>query len=85
MAALYEPAHEEVQALVEQFASVGQEHLFTFWDELSSEEKASLWQQLKTFDIQRIAVSPLHLHFSGSTPPCQGPTVSVVRLPRVAL
>ncbi|CCX08913.1 UTP-glucose-1-phosphate uridylyltransferase [Pyronema domesticum] len=73
MAALYEPAHEEVQALVEQFASVGQEHLFTFWDELSSEEKASLWQQLKTFDIQRIA--KLSEEALNPPPPAETPVV----------
>jgi UDP-N-acetylglucosamine/UDP-N-acetylgalactosamine diphosphorylase len=53
---LQEPAAEDVQSLRSKFEAVGQGHVFTFWDELSSTEKAAFYDQLSKFDPERIAV-----------------------------
>jgi hypothetical protein len=51
-----EPSAEVVQALRSKFDAVGQGHLFTFWDDLPSAEKAVFFEQLSKFEPERIAV-----------------------------
>ena len=51
-----EPSVGDVQTLRTKFEAVGQGHLFTFWDELSSAEKVTFFEQLSKFDPERIAV-----------------------------
>lgn len=51
-----EPTAEAVQALRAQFEAVDQGHLFTFWDELTTAEKATLFAQLSKFEPERVAV-----------------------------
>jgi UDP-N-acetylglucosamine/UDP-N-acetylgalactosamine diphosphorylase len=53
---LKEPAAEDVQSLRTKFEAVGQGHVFTFWDDLSSTEKAAFYEQLSKFNPERIAV-----------------------------
>ena len=50
------PSGNDVQTLRAKFEAVGQGHLFTFWDELSSAEKATFFEQLSKFNPERIAV-----------------------------
>ena len=47
----------DVKQLKERFEAVGQGHVFTFYDELSEDEKARLTQQLGGMDPKRISVS----------------------------
>ncbi|GAM43511.1 Qri1 homolog [Talaromyces pinophilus] len=49
-----EPSAEELQQLREQYKTANQGHVFKFYDELKSAEKAQLFQQLSTFNPNRI-------------------------------
>ena len=51
-----EPLEEDLKTLREKYETVQQEHVFAFYDELSVEEKASLFDQLQTIDPDRINV-----------------------------
>ncbi|CAG8651678.1 5222_t:CDS:2 [Funneliformis mosseae] len=44
----------EVTSLKAKYAAAGQEHLFTFYDELGPEEQTSLLNQLSKLDIERV-------------------------------
>lgn len=70
---LQEPSAEDVQTLRAKFEAVGQGHVLTFYDELSSTEKASFYEQLSKFDPSRIAkLSEEALH---PAPPAETPVV----------
>jgi UDP-N-acetylglucosamine/UDP-N-acetylgalactosamine diphosphorylase len=45
-----EPTPQELSELKQKYTTAGQSQVFTFWDSLSSAEKASLFQQLSLFD-----------------------------------
>jgi UDP-N-acetylglucosamine/UDP-N-acetylgalactosamine diphosphorylase len=49
-----EPSADTLSALREKYEMAGQEHVFTFWDSLSSAEKGTLFQQLEGFDPAHI-------------------------------
>ncbi|KAL9011650.1 MAG: hypothetical protein Q9173_003528 [Seirophora scorigena] len=58
-----EPAEEELNELKDKYTKAGQEHVFSFYDELSVPEKASLFERLQSFDpkyINEIAEKALH-------------------------
>ncbi|CAO1624028.1 unnamed protein product [Sympodiomycopsis kandeliae] len=44
----------DVGKLRNKYSSAGQEHLFTFWDELSPDEQGSLIKQLSHLDVERV-------------------------------
>ncbi|KAK4202517.1 putative UDP-N-acetylglucosamine pyrophosphorylase [Triangularia verruculosa] len=50
MSAPQEPTPEQVSQLRAKYELAAQDQVFTFWDSLSSTEKASLFQQLSLFD-----------------------------------
>jgi len=50
------PNEADVKALRLGFDTVGQGHVFSFWDDLSNSEKATLFAQLSKFEPERIAV-----------------------------
>ncbi|KAK7430269.1 UDP-N-acetylglucosamine pyrophosphorylase [Neonectria magnoliae] len=58
------PSSESLAQLKEKYAQVGQEHVFTFYDSLSSTEQATLYEQLSGFDpthineITKLALNP---------------------------
>ncbi|KAM7206733.1 Nucleotide-diphospho-sugar transferase [Rhypophila sp. PSN 637] len=57
-----EPTSDELSQLREKYTLAGQSHVLAFYDSLSSEEKASLYQQLNKFDptyINTIAAKAL--------------------------
>jgi UDP-N-acetylglucosamine/UDP-N-acetylgalactosamine diphosphorylase len=41
-------------ALLKRYQAAGQDHLFTFWPKLSTQERQSLTQQLQALDIERV-------------------------------
>jgi len=49
-----EPSAGQVAELKSKYAKAGQEHVFTFYDSLSTAEKAQLFEQLSSFDPARI-------------------------------
>jgi len=49
-----EPPAEQVAELKSKYAKAGQEQVFTFYDSLSTAEKAQLFEQLSSFDPERI-------------------------------
>lgn len=49
-----EPTDEQLAQLKEKYAAAKQDHVFTFYDELSSADKASLYEQLANFDPEHI-------------------------------
>lgn len=49
-----EPSAEELQQLRQKYETANQGHVFKFYDELKSAEKAQLFQQLSTFNPNRI-------------------------------
>lgn len=49
-----EPSAEDVKALREKYEKAGQDHVFTFYDELPVPEKAALFEQVSGFDPNRI-------------------------------
>lgn len=48
------PSAEEVKELQEKYSKAGQEQVFAFWDELSSTDKATLYQQLAAIDPEHV-------------------------------
>jgi len=48
------PTVTEVESLKAKYAKAGQEHLFTFYNELSPEEQTSLFNQLSKLNIERV-------------------------------
>jgi UDP-N-acetylglucosamine/UDP-N-acetylgalactosamine diphosphorylase len=48
------PSAEQLAELKEKYANAGQDHVFTFYDSLSSSEKAELYDQLSDFNVERI-------------------------------
>ncbi|KAG9307150.1 hypothetical protein G9A89_016978 [Geosiphon pyriformis] len=48
------PSHIELKELKEKYAKAGQEHVFTFYNELSPEEQTPLFNQLATLDVDRV-------------------------------
>lgn len=53
-APVQEPPAEELQILRESYEKANQEHVFAFYDELDTESKASIYEQLSSFDPKRI-------------------------------
>lgn len=51
-----EPGEDELKSLREKYEEANQEHVFTFYDELDTEGKAALFEQLSTFDPDRINI-----------------------------
>ncbi|KAL9620887.1 MAG: hypothetical protein Q9160_004669 [Pyrenula sp. 1 TL-2023] len=49
-----EPSEQEVKELRENYEKAEQGHVFTFYDSLSVPEKASLFQQLRNFNVERV-------------------------------
>lgn len=49
-----EPSAEELKSLREKYAKADQEHVFTFYDELSTPEKGSLYERLSAIDPEYI-------------------------------
>ncbi|EEH48228.1 UDP-N-acetylglucosamine diphosphorylase [Paracoccidioides brasiliensis Pb18] len=49
-----EPSQEEINTLKRKYEEAGQGHVFTFFEELKSTEKARLFDQLSNFDPNRI-------------------------------
>ena len=45
-----EPTKEELKELKDKYSQAGQDHVFTFYDDLSTSEKAGLFERLKSFD-----------------------------------
>lgn len=43
-----------IDTLRKRYQAAGQEHLFTFWSDLSQEEQASLAEQLEALNIERV-------------------------------
>lgn len=50
------PTDAEVDVLRSKYASVQQDHVFAFWDDLSSDEKTVFYKQLLSIDPERVAV-----------------------------
>ncbi|KAG8899033.1 UDP-N-acetylglucosamine pyrophosphorylase [Tulasnella sp. 403] len=44
----------DVTALKERYQTAGQSHLFQFWPDLTSEQQAALYAQLKALDVERV-------------------------------
>ncbi|KAL8723180.1 MAG: hypothetical protein Q9225_000446 [Loekoesia sp. 1 TL-2023] len=58
-----EPTEEELKELQDKYTKAGQEQVFTFYNELSTAEKAGLFERLKSFDpkyINEITEKALH-------------------------
>ncbi|KAF7562956.1 hypothetical protein G7046_g1144 [Stylonectria norvegica] len=53
-AAPQEPTHDALTDLKEKYSKAGQDHVFTFYDSLSSAERGTLFQQLSGFDPAHI-------------------------------
>ena len=71
-----EPTPEQFQELKNKSTAANQGHVFNFWDSLSSEEKASLYQQLTLFDpeyINTIAAKALAPPKADAVPPSLEP------------
>ena len=51
-----EPSEDELSKLREKYQKANQSHVFKFYDELDVEGKASLYEQLQTFEPDRINV-----------------------------
>ena len=49
-----EPTTEEFKEIQSKYEDAGQAHVFTFWEELSSADKGSLYQQLNAIDPKHI-------------------------------
>ncbi|OZJ05845.1 hypothetical protein BZG36_00888 [Bifiguratus adelaidae] len=48
------PSNKQVAELKQKYAAAGQGHLFTFYEELTDEEKCSLFDQLSALDVERV-------------------------------
>ena len=58
-----EPAADDVKSLQEKYKKAGQEHVFKFYDELDTEGKAKLFEQLSNVDPDKInALADKALH-----------------------
>jgi UDP-N-acetylglucosamine/UDP-N-acetylgalactosamine diphosphorylase len=55
-APLQEPPPEELQNLRESYVKANQGHVFAFYDQLDTESKAALYEQLSKFDPTRINI-----------------------------
>lgn len=55
-APVQEPAEADVKTLREKYEKAGQDHVFKFYDELDTEGKAKLYDQLSTIDPDRINI-----------------------------
>lgn len=51
-----EPSGEALQALRQKYEKANQEHVFAFYDDLDTERKAALFEQLSGFDPDRINI-----------------------------
>jgi UDP-N-acetylglucosamine/UDP-N-acetylgalactosamine diphosphorylase len=51
---LIAPTSEQVSSLRERYSHEAQEHVFTFWDSLSTEEQTQLYHQLASIDPARV-------------------------------
>jgi UDP-N-acetylglucosamine/UDP-N-acetylgalactosamine diphosphorylase len=51
---LVPPTTEQVNALKEKYTHEAQEHVFTFWDSLSTDEQTQLYHQLSSIDPSRV-------------------------------
>ena len=51
-----EPPAEELKTLRESYEQANQEHVFAFYNELDTESKAALYEQLSSFDPKRINI-----------------------------
>ncbi|KAK1731861.1 hypothetical protein CaCOL14_009043 [Colletotrichum acutatum] len=49
-----EPSAEQLTQLKEKYTKAGQDHVFTFYDDLPTSEKATLFEQLSGFDPEHI-------------------------------
>lgn len=49
-----DPTEEELRELKNKYIEAGQDHVFAFYDDLSTAEKAGLFERLKSFDPQYI-------------------------------
>ncbi|RPA98647.1 nucleotide-diphospho-sugar transferase [Choiromyces venosus 120613-1] len=75
-----EPSPEAVEELKAKFGSVGQDHVFTFYNDLSVSEKAALFEQLSNMHPQRISV----ITKEALSPPPPAETPKVEPLPEDA-
>ncbi|PUU72176.1 nucleotide-diphospho-sugar transferase [Tuber borchii] len=75
-----EPSSEAVKDLKAKFSGVSQGHVFTFYDDLSTSEKAALFEQLSNMDPQRISV----ITKEALSPPPPAETPKVEPLPEDA-
>nr|CAG8564554.1 6837_t:CDS:2 [Entrophospora candida] len=48
------PSEVEIKSLKEKYTAAGQDHLFTFYDELEPDQKISLYNQLSKLDVDRV-------------------------------
>ncbi|RIB21365.1 nucleotide-diphospho-sugar transferase [Gigaspora rosea] len=48
------PTQTEIESLKARYTAAGQEHLFTFYDDLTPEEQTALFNQLNKLDIERV-------------------------------
>ncbi|RHZ52098.1 hypothetical protein Glove_465g67 [Diversispora epigaea] len=48
------PSQSEVESLKAKYAAAGQEHLFSFYEELEPQQQESLFSQLANVDIERV-------------------------------
>jgi len=51
-----EPGEEELKVLRQKYEQANQEHVFAFYDNLDIEGKAALFEQLSSFDLDRINI-----------------------------
>ena len=53
---IQEPSEDDVNNIREKYEKAGQEHVFALYDELDTADKAALFEQLQSFDPDRINV-----------------------------
>ena len=71
-----EPNADELQTLRAKYEKANQDHVFAFYDELNTQEKATLYAQLQSFDPDRINVlADKALHSSKSPEAAKRPTI----------
>ncbi|KAJ9616374.1 UDP-N-acetylglucosamine pyrophosphorylase [Cladophialophora chaetospira] len=71
-----EPNEEELKALRQKYEKANQEHVFAFYDDLDTEGKAALFEQLSGFDPDRISIladKALHPPKESDQPPSINP------------
>lgn len=64
------PDQAQMSKLRQLYQSAGQGHVFTFWESLSPDQKASLLDQLDSIDVERVN-RIYHNAVSASTPPVE--------------